>query len=720
VFNVKDFGAEASGSGLLLSSRYGTLAAAVADYPLVTGLALTDTIDYAAIQSAINTMWATPLRGGTVFLPSGAYVVNKGIDIGSHQIGSGNTTGRIVGVGRTSFISGNLPNDFIFYQNNHINGPEEISNLAISNTSTWIGSGGIRISNSTAVLDNLRVSGMIAYLFPWNIYNASLNNCTGSCPSDTTTGYNGTLGFAGFTPNIKGWRSTSPMLAGIQVAGSNSSHIDGCGIENCVTAILLGAYTGWASHCTVVPDGANPGFSILTVGGTMGSGDATGAGENPEFNYGMTLFGRGLALPAWGSDPYDTTGGTTITLNLTGSGSQGTYQINGNYNITTPFPIWTLSSGLCAGITVSSIQSEACFHTIYLNSVSGCHISGVGCGSNPVECPTKFGPTGLTPRAVFYLKTASATTLSACSSGGVAATTLGGIYIAPTANTQSVTIENCIGRKGEDNITTGSITGAVMTTTAWASGASLGVGMTVTGTGVAANTVITGSLATEPLTETVTITIASPGVVTRTAHGLAANTPIMLYNSGNSGEHLPTGLASRTLYYVKTVVDANNFTLSATSGGTVINTSGTQSGTHYLDRLNGSTGLSGYNTTGTWRVSPGGQSVAAGTTLTVRTAPDWVMPTATESKTALKFVNCSSINPAGVTTGLNNFNMTFTSLPEEAGSKSGFSRQEGQEYNIVDGAKLGGGTAAIGDATQGGGTQHIKVWWNGTNWIRFG
>ena len=170
-----------------------------------------------------------------VFIPTGNYIVKQGIDIGNHQIGAANTNGRIVGASRSTFISGTVNNGFVLYQNNHINGPEEISSLSISNNSTWIGSGGIMLNNSTAVLNNLTVRGQIAYLLPWNIYNASLNNCTGSAYSDadssghTGTGYNGTLGLAGFTPGIKGWRSTNPMMAAIQVSGSNSSHIDGLG-----------------------------------------------------------------------------------------------------------------------------------------------------------------------------------------------------------------------------------------------------------------------------------------------------------------------------------------------------------------------------------------------------------------------------------------------------------------------------------------------------------
>lgn len=77
-------------------------------------------------------------------------------------------------------------------------------------------------------------------------------------------------------------------------------------------------------------------------------------------------------------------------------------------------------------------------------------------------------------------------------------------------------------------------------------------------------------------TATVTISIASPGVVTWAGHGLTADTPVKLSTTGA----LPTGLTAGNTHWVKTVLDANSFTLSATEGGAVINTSGSQSGTH--------------------------------------------------------------------------------------------------------------------------------------------
>lgn len=75
---------------------------------------------------------------------------------------------------------------------------------------------------------------------------------------------------------------------------------------------------------------------------------------------------------------------------------------------------------------------------------------------------------------------------------------------------------------------------------------------------------------------TITVTIASPGVVTWTAHALRVNDPVIFTTTGA----LPTGITAGTTYYVRTVVNANSFQISASAGGSVINTSGSQSGVH--------------------------------------------------------------------------------------------------------------------------------------------
>lgn len=72
----------------------------------------------------------------------------------------------------------------------------------------------------------------------------------------------------------------------------------------------------------------------------------------------------------------------------------------------------------------------------------------------------------------------------------------------------------------------------------------------------------------------VTISQASPAVVTLANHNLSANYPIYFQAS----ETMPTGLSANTLYFVKTVLSANTFTVSSSIGGAAINTSSGYSG----------------------------------------------------------------------------------------------------------------------------------------------
>lgn len=74
---------------------------------------------------------------------------------------------------------------------------------------------------------------------------------------------------------------------------------------------------------------------------------------------------------------------------------------------------------------------------------------------------------------------------------------------------------------------------------------------------------------------TVTMTIASPGVITWTAHPLVNGDTVILTTTGA----LPTGLTAGSKYYVVGAT-TNTFNLALTRGGTAINTTGSQSGVH--------------------------------------------------------------------------------------------------------------------------------------------
>lgn len=81
---------------------------------------------------------------------------------------------------------------------------------------------------------------------------------------------------------------------------------------------------------------------------------------------------------------------------------------------------------------------------------------------------------------------------------------------------------------------------------------------------------------------TCTITADTPGVITETAHDSLANEPKVFSNSGGA---LPAAITAGTVYYVHTVLDADTYTISATPGGTEIDTASTGTGTHSVTHL---------------------------------------------------------------------------------------------------------------------------------------
>lgn len=76
---------------------------------------------------------------------------------------------------------------------------------------------------------------------------------------------------------------------------------------------------------------------------------------------------------------------------------------------------------------------------------------------------------------------------------------------------------------------------------------------------------------------TPTMTIASPCVITLNGHGLSAGNIVQFSTTGA----LPTGLSAGVNYYVISAgLNSNSFEVSLTAGGTAINSTGSQSGTH--------------------------------------------------------------------------------------------------------------------------------------------
>lgn len=123
--------------------------------------------------------------------------------------------------------------------------------------------------------------------------------------------------------------------------------------------------------------------------------------------------------------------------------------------------------------------------------------------------------------------------------------------------------------------------------------------------------------------ETFTVTIASPAVFTDASHGFVGGERLRLSTTGA----LPTGLSTSVDYFVG-YIDANTFNLySDAAQTTIVNTSGTQSGTHSY--LRSYYGLGDGSTTFNLPNLNGRALVAADSTNSVITTNSWLAKAAT-------------------------------------------------------------------------------------------
>lgn len=111
---------------------------------------------------------------------------------------------------------------------------------------------------------------------------------------------------------------------------------------------------------------------------------------------------------------------------------------------------------------------------------------------------------------------------------------------------------------------------------AWSNATRYTAGQIVRGETTAASHTLYEAL-TPGTSQVVTLTIASPCVVSWANHGLANGTEVLIETTGA----LPTGLTAGTIYFVVSA-GTNDFRLATTAGGAPINTSGSQSGVHTL------------------------------------------------------------------------------------------------------------------------------------------
>ncbi|MGE5537336.1 MAG: hypothetical protein ACM30I_01870 [Gemmatimonas sp.] len=164
---------------------------------------------------------------------------------------------------------------------------------------------------------------------------------------------------------------------------------------------------------------------------------------------------------------------------------------------------------------------------------------------------------------------------------------------------------------------------------------------------------------------TVTMTIASPCVVTWSAHGFSTTTPTPVFFTTTGA--LPTGLSANTTYWtIPSSVTPNTFQLASSISnayaGTAINTSGSQSGTHTALNNNALTNGSALDclgvqlTAGDWDVEAMGYfTFGASTTTTFQK-----IAVATSSNASVITPGKFQANSATMPTGPSDFGLTLS------------------------------------------------------------
>ena len=168
----------------------------------------------------------------------------------------------------------------------------------------------------------------------------------------------------------------------------------------------------------------------------------------------------------------------------------------------------------------------------------------------------------------------------------------GGIFGFGNGANSNGSIDTILTRKGERNLQLGNADAAtalaqtlsvqsVVAGTSSTAGADFTLtGSQNTGSGLAGNLIVSTGFSNTVGTATVTITIATPGVITWTAHGLVTGSPVVFTTTGA----LPTGITAGTTYFAITssTLGVNTFQIATSAAnaaaGTAVATSGTQSG----------------------------------------------------------------------------------------------------------------------------------------------
>lgn len=344
--NVKDFGATLDGTLRPLSQFYSTLEEAKAVYPFVTSL--TQSVDYAAIQAAINT-------GRTVYIPYGFAFVNSTIYIGNSTkiVGEGNPQ-----INRAqTFISvdGNI-SLFALTQGSSSN--VKMYQVEIDGLYIFYNDGSTPLTPSGN--DNKKAFNFYSTeMSTTGLENSLINNCTvhggWACYTDTTGTYQTKL------ENV--WARNCHN--GFIKATGTTMLLETCYASGCVSPFEFGSVMS-----VTLLNCAMDASSISSSGGSYG-----GAGLHFVNSHSVNILGMDVE-----GNIITTDGGVNCTLFHFNNS-------NGKISGLTSWQNQLRTSGSGAGGVVSFIKASGTSHVIIDSSEDGISDSGLvynGSGGYPV------------------------------------------------------------------------------------------------------------------------------------------------------------------------------------------------------------------------------------------------------------------------------------------------------------------------------------------------
>lgn len=342
--------------------------------------------------------------------------------------------------------------------------------------------------------------------------------------------------------------------------------------------------TGGVSTTTLTISGAPAGGRLIQrgdiVNGVPIQSYGTGAGGTGTYTLGSSLnIANGTTL-TFTDGTVSGPGGTVLPLSQgTGSQSgtvltvtsmtQGTIQVGHFVNGTSQVVSFGTGTGgtgtynMAGSVTINS--GQLIFNTINTGQAIAKDYTQVG--DRPIDFMEGTGYANYTRGANVPANSRSMyTTDSLQTSTNVSAMT--------ATNPVNATVASTSGWANGDRLRLTSIGGLTQMSTVWTTVSALS-GNTFDLSNCADNNGRYISCDSGSRNSTVTMTIASPGVVTWTGNLIPDNLGVVFTTTGA----LPTGITAGVTYYARDIT-ADTFRVAATPGGTAINTSGSQSGVH--------------------------------------------------------------------------------------------------------------------------------------------